>query len=884
MKEYIFSDYVFLREFKKQLVCAEDKIHVREKMIQILEKRISSADRANGVWPMPTQRKNLIDCCKSLRDMLSVNLSMKAVFGWLAWALAENEKNPPKCKVLFLAQEFSVWPSLESVYLAMRDDERFEPDIVYVPFHHPNKEADISEIKHYEHSGLKVYKHTEYDVSACCPDIVFYVKPYDENIVQGYRSSEIEKIVDRLIYIPYGMEFSRNLFLYGYRASLHYKAWKHVAYGDAVKGFACEEGYNAGRNIAVWGHPKADIYRIQYEAPEAWKEKIRNKRVLLWCPHHTIMPGPEKTSTWLEFSQTILKSVRQNPEIVLLLRPHPLLFPALVHNGLMSQEELDTFIRDELSGDQIILDDSGDYRVAISVSEGLITDGTTFAIEYLYSGKPYMITTQSVENFYWPQEMAKALYIGTTPEEVEQFIRMFSMQNDPKREVRTAFAGKTFFRPEHMTVGAYISEQVIHETINEEQRTFEGISCGKIKNASPRFSILVFCYKNSDVLRGMIDSICDQDYPNIELIVSDDGSPDSDCEDIERWIRERNARGRRNITKLIVCKNKEKQKSVTHIASVLSLATGEYVVFTVADDRFADHRVISSYVHCFQNNPQKQWLVGRMAITTPNYASIIHEMPNEEDVISLIADDPQVLFERWCCRELAVSCCMAFRARAFELAGGIDRSYTYLVACPLVLQLLLKGYAPIFLDKRVVLHSAEGVTNSNNRYGIENRRAFYEDKYRLLDTITKENLHLLSKTGKKHYQIYRKEIIDRNYFIDIDLQSNSKKQLVLQMLRHPVKLAWMLEEPFMRIASKIKRKKILVLSQLLLMICVFLFTCAEKRITICWLFSLFAWLDLIGAMGCIVLSVSSALMQYYYTKKIKTRKAWSLMCEEGMGL
>ena len=314
----------------------------------------------------------------------------------------------------------------------------------------------------------------------------------------------------------------------------------------------------------------------------------------------------------------------------------------------------------------------------------------------------------------------------------------------------------------------------------------------------------------------MLESILAQDYPRIELIVSDDGTPDFDCAKVEADIRRRmDALQNAHIERLCVRKNEANMKTVRHVESVLPMATGEYVVFTAADDRFADSGVLSRYVRCFEAHPQHKWLVGKVAITSEDYKTTHHILPAEKDVPYFMADDAQRLFGRWSRRGMAIPCCMAFRPEAFVLAGGIDTSYSLMEDWPLVLHLLLAGYAPAYIDELTALHSVGGVTNSNNRYGVEIRRMFYMDKYRLLDTITEKNLHLLSPEDKRCYRLYQREIMDRNYFLNIDLPTKSKPALLAEGILHPRKGFWLLEIVFRRVEGRIRPRLLLVLAAIL---------------------------------------------------------------------
>ena len=70
----------------------------------------------------------------------------------------------------------------------------------------------------------------------------------------------------------------------------------------------------------------------------------------------------------------------------------------------------------------------------------------------------------------------------------------------------------------------------------------------------PLISVLVLCYKNRALLNGMLKSIAMQKYPNIQLIVSDDGSSDFFVDEVKNYIASLKAD---NIREIIVRKNKE---------------------------------------------------------------------------------------------------------------------------------------------------------------------------------------------------------------------------------------------------------------------------------------------------------------------------------------
>lgn len=467
-----YSDGLFLKALSEQLEINGLDEKAKERLaVWIVSKSERVREKANGYWQLPAGKKIFLQFLDIILGMLRTGTSNILLNKTIKDYTQRLDVVAPKCKAVFLAQEKSTWPSMESVYQAMEQDERFEAQIVYIPFAHVNK-TKSDEITRYKQAGFSVLNHTEYDLTKENPDVVFFAKPYG-GVPPQFYIREVEKVVDRTVYIPYGMEINFDLIFYGFQNYLHYRAWKHIGYGPLVKEVGARFGFRNGENIAVWGHPKADQYLPEktHAVPNEWKEKIGGRRVLLWCPHHTIVPGPECVSTWMDFSETVFTEVAKHRNIVLLWRPHPMLLGALVNNHHMTQEEMETFIEEKTAQDNIILDCSEDYQAAFSISNGIISDGTTFSIEYLYTGKPLLLTTKKLESFYNGDMLEKGLYIGKTKEDIITFIDDFSKGKDPKRAAREELKNKMFFHPEGKTVGENIADNIILEIQREEAAT-----------------------------------------------------------------------------------------------------------------------------------------------------------------------------------------------------------------------------------------------------------------------------------------------------------------------------------------------------------------------------------------------------------------------------
>jgi glycosyltransferase involved in cell wall biosynthesis len=100
--------------------------------------------------------------------------------------------------------------------------------------------------------------------------------------------------------------------------------------------------------------------------------------------------------------------------------------------------------------------------------------------------------------------------------------------------------------------------------------------------ADPLVSVIIPSYNHAAYLRECVDSVLAQDYPNIEVIVVDDGSTDASVDILraygDRIILLHQARGR--------------QARARNLG--LSVAKGELVAFLDSDDRYLPRRIASA--------------------------------------------------------------------------------------------------------------------------------------------------------------------------------------------------------------------------------------------------------------------------------------------------
>ena len=109
----------------------------------------------------------------------------------------------------------------------------------------------------------------------------------------------------------------------------------------------------------------------------------------------------------------------------------------------------------------------------------------------------------------------------------------------------------------------------------------------------PLISIIVPIYKVEEYLNCCVQSILDQTYQNLEIILVDDGSPDNCPAICEAWAKK--------DSRIKVIHKKNAGLSAARNAGI-SISTGEWLMFVDADDAISKYLVDILYKECSGKN------------------------------------------------------------------------------------------------------------------------------------------------------------------------------------------------------------------------------------------------------------------------------------------
>lgn len=125
-----------------------------------------------------------------------------------------------------------------------------------------------------------------------------------------------------------------------------------------------------------------------------------------------------------------------------------------------------------------------------------------------------------------------------------------------------------------------------------------------MKTVHAKVSVFVITYNQKDFIREAIDSILMQDYPNLEIVVGDDGSTDG-AQEVLLGYKEKNP----GIFKLILSPNNE--GITANCNKILKECTGEYIAWLGGDDIWLPGKLLKQ-VSLMDKNPDASLCVSKV--------------------------------------------------------------------------------------------------------------------------------------------------------------------------------------------------------------------------------------------------------------------------------
>lgn len=237
------------------------------------------------------------------------------------------------------------------------------------------------------------------------------------------------------------------------------------------------------------------------------------------------------------------------------------------------------------------------------------------------------------------------------------------------------------------------------------------------------FSVVVLLYNNSEFLNECLESILTQDYPQIEIIVVDDGSKLFERDAIVSYLEKHK---KENLVNYIVYQNDHNLGTVKSSNGAIRKTKGSYIKLLAADDAFYDEQSLASAAEALQKSPSglitgDVMKCDEKLVPVSKYRNYLPEALNNLKPIDV--------FRRLCVHNEIIAGGVFFSKSFFEHYGYFDESYRLLEDWPTWLKAAQMGcqfyYSPFYAIRY----------RSNGGVGTSVNSAYMADKQRVLESI-----------------------------------------------------------------------------------------------------------------------------------------------------
>lgn len=325
-----------------------------------------------------------------------------------------------KKEVVFFPYKAAMWDSLESIYLAAKEDPECDAYCVPIPYFDLNPDSSMGKM-HYEGGeypeDIKITDWQEYPFEEREPDVVFIHNPYDDwnrvtSVHPRYYSANLKKYTDKLVYVPYyitsgGMTEGQSLCsAYLHADYIVVQAPKFIEYFDKSIG---------RQKFLPFGSPKADrvihLCDNPSEPPAEWKKKMDGKKTYFYNTSIGGMLG--NTRKFLMKMEYVFRCFQGRKDACLLWRPHPLLESTFDSMRKEYRPVYDRLKQCFIECDLGIYDDTPNLEETIAWSDAYIGDeGSSVTSLFGIAGKPVFILNNEITSIPDSNDLRKEIVKG----------------------------------------------------------------------------------------------------------------------------------------------------------------------------------------------------------------------------------------------------------------------------------------------------------------------------------------------------------------------------------------------------------------------------------------------------------------------------------------
>lgn len=246
------------------------------------------------------------------------------------------------------------------------------------------------------------------------------------------------------------------------------------------------------------------------------------------------------------------------------------------------------------------------------------------------------------------------------------------------------------------------------------------------------FSFAILSYNNFHYIYEAVDSVLKQTYSPIELLISNDGSPDFKEKELREYIERRKGS---NIVRIDIHNNERNLGTVRNVESVRKRACGEFIMYMAADDALYDETVLQRYVNEFDRvGDEAMVLSSRTAMCGSELNMIMDYLPDEEGIKVIRDGTPAQLFSRMSHTFTIPTTSTCYRMALYTQIGPYDTDYYIIEDASIFMRLSRLGIKVHWVDDMIgARHRDGGISHSKPAKLSESYRKYRYDEVLLFE-------------------------------------------------------------------------------------------------------------------------------------------------------
>ncbi|MBR1508289.1 MAG: glycosyltransferase [Eubacterium sp.] len=291
-----------------------------------------------------------------------------------------------------------------------------------------------------------------------------------------------------------------------------------------------------------------------------------------------------------------------------------------------------------------------------------------------------------------------------------------------------------------------------------------------------RVTVIVLSYRKMKGIYESLKSILSQDYSDIEVIISDDGSAEFPPHEA-KIIKYIETHKKDNLSNYIINHLPVNQGTVKNVNSAIRLSSGEYIKLLAAEDILAYPEALSDYVSHASTHPELLFF-GKVCGITKDGKKVHELLSCESDYDLLKTYTAKDIHNRLMSRNFLPAPAGFIKKKAFEKYGLFDEDIRLIEDYSYWLKLSGAGEEFGFIDKVMIYYKATGVSSQGNY-----SRMFMDDLVKIYDKyifpcdrrfgplqgvynfLKREGLNFyIAKAGWKDYSLSKRLYVYHRYF------------------------------------------------------------------------------------------------------------------------